>query len=185
MCINGDGGLAERLVQDDIGGFTANAGQLHQLISRLRDIAAEIVDDHLAERDDVFGFIAPEADGFDVGLDAFKAEREHFFWRIGNLEQVFGRFIDANISGLRRKSDGDDECVRVDEVELCVRVGAVLGEAGIEDSRFLFTKGRGCAFAFRFGCCLWFRLSHVVRFRAIPLRRKGALVCGANIWLIM
>ena len=45
--INCDRWLAESLIQNDIRGFTADSGQLHQFFARLGDFAAEILDQHV------------------------------------------------------------------------------------------------------------------------------------------
>ena len=59
MRIDRDCGLSERLIQNHVRGFAADAGKPHQFLSGLRNLAAKLVQDHLAERDHILGFVAP------------------------------------------------------------------------------------------------------------------------------
>lgn len=150
MRINRDGGLSERFVQDDIRRFSTNARQAHQLVARLWNHAIKLVEDHLAQRDDILGFVAPQTDRFDVLLDPFKPERQHFFRRIGDLEQVFGGFIDADICSLRGQGYRDDQCVGIDEVQFRLGIRTVFRQPFIKHAGFFQAKGSGRAFAFWF-----------------------------------
>ena len=149
MCIDGDRGLPKRFVQNDVRGLASNAGQADQLIPRLRNLAAKFVDDHLAQRDDVFSLIAPQADGFDMTFNACETERQHLLWRIRDLEQRFRGFVDANICGLRRQGYRHDQSVRIDEVEFRLRVRAIFCELSEKLCGFFLAEGAGRAFAFR------------------------------------
>lgn len=147
--IDGNSGLPKGFVQNDVCSLAADARQAHELVTRLRDFAAKLINDHLAERDDILGLVAPKPDGFDVTFDAFKAERQHLLRRIRDLEQPFGGFVHADIRGLRGERDRHDQRIRVHEVELGFRVRAILCEFSKKLSGFFFAEGAGRAFAFR------------------------------------
>ena len=100
--------LTKGFVQYNICGLATDPWQAHQSVTCLRHLAAKLVEYHLTERDDILGFVAPQADRFDMLGDARLPQRYHRLRRIRDFEQLFGGFVDADISGLRRQSDGDD-----------------------------------------------------------------------------
>lgn len=126
--IDRDCRLPECFVQDDIRGFASDAGQADERVAGLRHFAVKFIQKHLAERNDILRFVAPQANRFDVAFNPFKSKRQHFFWRIGDLEQAFGRLVDPHISGLCGQSDRDNQRIRVDEIKLGLRVRAILGQ---------------------------------------------------------
>ena len=67
---------AERRVQDDIRGLAADAGQRLERLARSRHLAAVLLDQRAARRDDVFRLRVVEADRRDVALESFLAEIE-------------------------------------------------------------------------------------------------------------
>ena len=149
ICVfDGDGRVSKGFVQNHIRGLPANARQFHQLVPRLWDLAAKLINYHLAERDHILGFVAPKPDRFDMLLHAFEAERQHFFGRIRDFEQLFRGFVDPDICRLGRKRDGDDKRIRIDEIELGFWVRPVLCQLGIEQGGFFFPEGTRGAFAF-------------------------------------
>ena len=130
MRVNGDGRLAERFVEDDIRGLAANAWKSDQGRASVGNLTTELVDQHFRQGDDILRLVAPQTDRLDVVGDARLAEREHFLWRVSDLEQLLGCLVDADICGLRRQGNGDDQCERVDEVELGMRIGPISCEMG-------------------------------------------------------
>ena len=77
MRVDRHGGLAENLVQHDIGGFAAHAWQGFERLAVGGDFAAMAVEQELGQGGDVLGFGLPEADGFDAGADAGLAQGHH------------------------------------------------------------------------------------------------------------
>ena len=59
MGINSNGWLAEGLIQNNVCCLATNTGQFNQLLAGLRHLAVKLIQDHLAECDDIFGLIAP------------------------------------------------------------------------------------------------------------------------------
>ena len=66
MRVDGDGVVAQRAIEPDICGFAADAGEGLQFLARVGNLSAEIVDQYLAELDDIAGLGVEQADGFDV-----------------------------------------------------------------------------------------------------------------------
>ena len=54
VCVDCKGFLAERSVENDIGGLTPDARQRLQLLASARHLTAMLVDQRLAEENDVF-----------------------------------------------------------------------------------------------------------------------------------
>ena len=142
MRVDGDGVLPTRAVEPDIGGFAADAGQGLQLLTRVRNFAPEIIDQFLAEFDDVGGFGVKQADGLDVFFKSRLAEFEHFLRRIGGFEQGGGGLVDADIGRLRGQDDGHQQRIFIGELQLrdWMRVGG--RETGEYLVDFLFVHGR-------------------------------------------
>ena len=67
--VDGNGGLAEGDVEDDIGGLPSHSGKRFQRLARARHLAAMLGDEFPRERDDVSRLAAVEADGADVRGD--------------------------------------------------------------------------------------------------------------------
>jgi len=99
--IDGDGAFAKNFHQHDIRSFAANAGEGLKRLAFARHRAVVLIDQVLRKRDDVLGLVTPKADGLNVFADLFFSERDHFLWRVGNLEQIRGRAIYALVGRLR------------------------------------------------------------------------------------
>lgn len=108
MRVDGDCGLAEGGVKYDIGGLAANAWQRFQQGALVRHLAAVLFKQNLAGGDDVPGLGVVKADGLDEFAEAFNTQLPHFVGRGRDGEKSGSRFIDANISGLGGKNDGDE-----------------------------------------------------------------------------
>jgi hypothetical protein len=88
-----------------------------------RHLAAEIVDQLLAQRDDVFRLVAVKPDGLDVVADPVLAERQHLFGRVGHGKQCAGRLVDAGIGGLRGQRDSHHQGEGIDVLEFALGFG--------------------------------------------------------------
>jgi hypothetical protein len=118
MGVDGEGLLAERGVEHDISGLSADARQRLQIFAVARDFAAEAVDQSLAERDDVFRLGVEQADGLDRLAELFLAEADHLPRSRDPLEQRPRRDVDARIRGLSGQNDGDEQLVSAAGFEL-------------------------------------------------------------------
>jgi len=72
--------LPEPAVEHDIGGLAADSRQLDQFFAAVGHFSAILVDQQLAERDDVLRLGVEQADGLDVLLEPVFAQREHLLW---------------------------------------------------------------------------------------------------------
>ena len=107
MRIDGDGCFAEGGIQDDVGGLAADPGQAFEFDPGARDLARIFFLEHAAGGDDVFRLGVVQTDAADVFFQAIHAESEHRRWRSGDRVQAAGRFVHADIGGLRGKDDGN------------------------------------------------------------------------------
>src|SRR5947207_8550710 len=69
MTIDGQSRHAERVTEDDIRGFAAYAGQVHELVHRLRDLPAVPLDARVRHADERSRFRAKETRGLDLRLE--------------------------------------------------------------------------------------------------------------------
>jgi hypothetical protein len=72
--------LAECRVQNDIGSLAANAGQRLQRFPRARHLAAVLLDQCLAEQDDVLRLGVEQSDRLDRIAQRILAEVDHLLW---------------------------------------------------------------------------------------------------------
>jgi len=100
--IHGDRAFAEDFHQHDVCGLAPDARERLQRVALARHFAIVLIDQSLRERDDVFGFVAPEPDRFDVIRDPLFAELQHLRRRIRDLKQWPSRAVDAFVGRLRR-----------------------------------------------------------------------------------
>jgi len=105
--------FAERGVQNDVRGLAADSGKLLQLLTSSRHLASVIIDQRLAERDDILRFSVEKADGLDRLAKRFLAEIDHLFRGFDVSEQRFGRDIHARVGGLRREHDGYQQLIGI------------------------------------------------------------------------
>lgn len=92
--------LTEGFIEDNICCFPTNPRESNELFSRFGHGTVKLFKNHFAERDDILRFVPPKTDRLDMLLDAGEPEGEHFLWRVGNREQAFRGFVDADIRGL-------------------------------------------------------------------------------------
>jgi hypothetical protein len=110
--IDGERLLAECGVEDHIGGLAAHPGKRLKLLATAGHFAAEITQQRLGERNDVFRLGVEQADALDVIANRVLAERDHLFGGFGALEQLARGDVDAHVGSLRREHDGDEKRVR-------------------------------------------------------------------------
>ena len=96
--------LAESGVEDDIGGLAADAGELLQQFARSRHLAAEAVDQRLAERDDVPGLGVEQTDGFDRVSQQLLAQIDHLARLFDPFEQRARGDIDAGVGACAERT---------------------------------------------------------------------------------
>ena len=116
--VDGKGFLAERGVEDDVGGLAADAGQSLQLIPGARDLAAVSIDQRPAQRDHVLRLGVEQADGLDRVSQAFLAELNHLPGRLDAREQRPARDVDAGVGSLRGQDHRDQQLIRIAGFEL-------------------------------------------------------------------
>jgi len=141
--IDGDRAFAEYLHQHDVGCLAPHAGQRLQRFAIVRHFAVVPIEQSLAQRNDVFGLVAPEADGLDVLGHASFAELQHFRRRVRDLKERAGGAVDAFVCGLRGEHDGDEQGVGVPVVQLRARIGAHVRQARVELFRLGFGQALG------------------------------------------
>src|SRR6185312_2558080 len=105
--VDGDLGLAEDDVENDVGGFAADAGERLERVAVGGDFAAVELDQHAAEADQVLGFGVVEADALEVGLHAFLAQRQDGYGGVGDGKELAGRGVDALVGRVGGEHDGD------------------------------------------------------------------------------
>ena len=135
MGINGLCRHAPPHIQHDIGRFAAHAWERDKCCAGIGDLAAIVLNQDTAELDDVFGFVAEEADCLDMLNQTLFAQSQHLFGCIGNFEKFFCGFVHAYICGLGGERHGDDKGIDIHMIELahgggicCVKAGENLSE---------------------------------------------------------
>ena len=93
--------LAERGVEDDVGGLAADAGQRLQLFARAWDLSAMPIDQRLAERDDVLRLGVEQADDLDRVAEPVLAQVDHLPRSLDAREQRPAGDVDAGVGRLR------------------------------------------------------------------------------------
>lgn len=130
MGVDGHCGVFEIFVQYDIGSFAADAGEFHEGFAIFRDLAFMFIDQNLCHGDDVFGLCVVEADGFDVAFKPVQTEAQHFFGGVGDFEQGFCGFVDADICGLGGEGDRDEKGIGVCPYQIALGGGVYGVKAG-------------------------------------------------------
>ncbi|MCY1294272.1 hypothetical protein D9M70_435630 [compost metagenome] len=110
--IDRNGGLAERRIEDHVGGLAAHARQRFQRFAVGRDLAAVPLDQHAAGLDHMLGLGLVQADGLDVFAQPGLAEVQHLLRRVRDREQPARGLVDADVGGLRRQQHGDQQLER-------------------------------------------------------------------------
>jgi hypothetical protein len=124
--------LAESCIQDNIGGLPADAGEFLQLFAGSRHLAAILVEERSAQRDDVLRLGVEQSDRFDRLAEPLLAEIDHLARGFDALEQWFGRDVHAGIGCLSREDHCYEQLVRIRGFELGRRRRVRLGEAAEE-----------------------------------------------------
>ncbi len=147
--VDRQGWLAEGDVQDDVGGFAADAGQRLEGFAGTGHLAVVVLDELAGEFGDVFGLALPEAEGADDFADAGGAEGGHCGRGRRRGEQHGGDLVDADIGGLGGEHDGDQQGEGVLVMQFGLRHGVGLGQrehegahAGRRHARRSFRLGR-------------------------------------------
>ena len=96
--IHGDGGMAERGIEDDVRRFPADARQFFQGFPAFGDPAGMGPGQDVAGLDDVFGLGIVQADGFDITLQSLAIDRPP-----SNVVQPFARQV--GLQGVARFSE--------------------------------------------------------------------------------
>jgi len=85
MGVNGLAGMTPPHVQHHIGGLAPDAGQRHKRGTGGGHLAAIVIDQNLAQLDDVLGLVAVKPYGLDMLGHRLKAQIEHLLRRVGDL----------------------------------------------------------------------------------------------------
>lgn len=107
-------------VQHNIRRLAPNTGERLQSGAGIRNNTVIVIDQNLAHLDDVLGFLAEQANGFDVFGYTLKSEVQHFLRCIRNREQSACRLVHARICGLRRQGNRHDKRIYVDMLKLAL-----------------------------------------------------------------
>jgi len=116
--VDGERLFAERGVEHDISRLAADAGKFLELFPGTRHLAAVLVDQRLAERDDVLRLGVEQANGLDCFAQPFFAEIDHLARRFDAFEQRSRGDIDAGVGRLGGEHDRDEQSVGIVVLEL-------------------------------------------------------------------
>jgi hypothetical protein len=132
MRVDREGFLPERGVEDDVGSLATDAREGLQLVAGARHFTAVIVDQRLAERDDILGLGIEQADGLDGVAQRLFAEFDHLAGRLDAREQRTTGDVDADVSRLRRENHRDQQLERIFGLELGRGRGVGLRQPPVE-----------------------------------------------------
>jgi len=110
--------VAERGVEDDIGGLSADARKGLEFFARVRDLPAVIADQRLRQSDDVLRLGVEQADRLDGFAKGFLAQIDHLLRSLDACEKRAGGDVDAGVGGLGGENDGDEKLIRIAGLEL-------------------------------------------------------------------
>ena len=99
--------LAERRVEHDIRGLPTDARERLQFFAGSRDLGTILIDQCLAQRDDVLRLGIEQADGLDGVAQRILAEVDHLLRCVDLREQRPSGDVDAGVGRLRRQDDCD------------------------------------------------------------------------------
>ena len=126
--------LVEGHVENDVGGFPADAGKRDKLLHRAGDLSAVLVDKDAAGLHDVRRLRAVEVDGVHVGREVFEPQGKDLFRGIGDGKELRGGEIDALVGRLRGEHDGDEKFKGRGVVQFRFGIGIELCERRHEGS---------------------------------------------------
>ena len=113
VSVDGECFVAPGGVENDIGGLAPDAGQGFELFARARDLATVIVDQRLAECDDVLGLGVEQADRLDRVAQRIFAKLDHLLRCLHLGEDGPAGDIHADVGRLSGKNHGDEQRVWV------------------------------------------------------------------------
>ena len=122
MGVYHDGRLTEAIPQNDAGRLPPDAGQLDQLLHRLRNLAVVFFNQVPAAADDVFGFILIESGRPDLLLQNGLIGLSIVFRALVLLEQMRRDLVDTIIGALGRKDCGDQKLKGIGMMEFDLRI---------------------------------------------------------------
>ena len=112
MGIDGNFVLAVHHVQNNAGGFAANAGQRLERVTGVGHFAVVLVHYLLREANEVLGLHVVQANGLQVRLHAFDTQFGDRRGCVGNREQLAGCGVDRLVGCMRRKHDRYEQLKR-------------------------------------------------------------------------
>ena len=95
----------------------------------VRHLPAMLLDEHLAQRDDVLGLGAEKTNGANMLDQLIFTQGEHFLWCINRLEKLFCRLVHTHISRLCGQHDGNQKGIGVAIFEFGCRGRVRAGQA--------------------------------------------------------
>lgn len=127
--------------EEDVGGFTSDAGESEQLVHGARDLPVVFLDDGEGSTANGSGFVSIEAAGLDDFLDvALSALGECFGGGIF-FKECWRGHVDAFISALRGEDGRDEQLKRVFMNQRTMSVGVGLIELFINASGTTLQRG--------------------------------------------
>jgi hypothetical protein len=150
--VNADRFLPEGVAEQDVGGFSADAGKRQKIIEIVGNFAIEPLDDLIATVVYRPRFITIEIDPADLLLQLWQRRARIILGRSVFLEKIDGQQVDEIIPGLGRQNKRDEQLQRASEiqVELGIRMG--LFEPGDD----LLDSGRLAMFRLWWTCACHF-----------------------------
>ncbi len=100
MGVDCDGGFAVEGIQDHIGAFAADAGELKEVLAASGDLAAEPIENELRACEEVPGLVPEESEPPEPVLEPPRTQGDHGFWSRCNPEERFGDAIDFAVGRL-------------------------------------------------------------------------------------
>jgi hypothetical protein len=125
-------------VEHDVCRLAADAGQGLELLAGAGHFAAKLIDQRLAQRDDILGLGVEQADRLDCLPQPVLAQCNHLLRRPDILEQRPRRDVDARVRRLRGKHHCDEQCIGIGIVELGSGGGVSLRQAPEKFENFRF-----------------------------------------------
>ena len=110
--------LSECCIQDNIRGLSTDAGKRLELLARPRHLAAVVIDQRLAQRDDVLRLGVEQTDRLDRVAQLVLAECDHLLRRLDPFEQRLRGDVDAGVRRLSGEHDCDQQSIGIDVIEL-------------------------------------------------------------------
>ena len=128
MGIDADGLLTEGVAQDNVSGFSPDAGEAQEIFEPVGHLAAEALDDFSAALLDGAGFDAVEVDLADLFLELLQRYSRKVSRRFIFFKQLDGDLVYEIVPRLGRQDQSDEKFERIAEVEIEFGVGMDLFE---------------------------------------------------------